>query len=473
MAFINRTEELASLQSEYTRKGGSFVIVYGRRRTGKTTLLRKFLENKNALYYLADKQVEQQQITQFKNQFATFSKDTLLPSLPINHWDQVFQLLDQYAAKNKSKKFILVLDEFQYLTVSNPAFASMLQRYWDNHLQHRNIMLILCGSLISMMFKHALSYQAPLFGRRTAQIHVHPFRYQHIHPFLKEKNEKEKMEFYALCGGIPRYLLEMHPSKSFLQNIKENVLDKNKLLYSEPRFILNDELTETSTYFSLLQTIAAGNHKIGHISQVLQIPNNRLTAHLDKLRELDLVERRVPVTEKNPSKSRRGLYFIKDHFFRFWFRFVFPFQSELEMGNTQHILQTIEKDLSNYMGLAFEDVCRQSVFYFSPFLIQRNGNYWDKNTEIDIVAMNETEKKILFGECKWSNQLTDSRVLHELKEKAKTIDWNMQKRKEYFILFSKNGFSKELQLLAKKDKNITLIDWGAIKTGLWDKFYRV
>ncbi len=461
--FVNRTEELASLESEYKRKGGAFVIVYGRRRTGKTTLIREFLKNKSALYYLADKQVEQQQIEQFKNLLANFTENSLLSALPVNHWDQLFQFADEYAAKNNGKKFILVLDEFQYLAVSNPAFASMLQRYWDNHLQHRNIMLILCGSLISMMFKHTLSYSSPLFGRRTAQIHVHPFRYEHVHPFLKEKVEKEKLEFYAVCGGIPRYLLEIQPSKSLIENIRENILNKNKLLYSEPRFILNDELTETSTYFSLLQTIAAGNHKIGHIAAALQIPNNRLTAHLNRLRELDLIERRVPVTEKNPAKSRRGLYFIKDYFFRFWFRYVFPFQSELELGDINYVAESIEKDITNYMGPAFEDVCRQVVFYFCPFTIQVSGSYWDKNTEIDILAINNKEKQILFGECKWSNKPIDIRILRELQTKAETLPWNKNKRREYFILFAKNGFTEEVMKYARQNKQLILVNWSKLK----------
>ena len=204
MQFVNRVSELNSLESEYKRKGGSFVVVYGRRRTGKTTLIRKFIEGKEALYYLADKQIEQQQIVKFKEQLAIFFNDNFLKSLNVNHWDQLFDFLEQQLSKRKGKKLIVVLDEFQYLTGSNHAFSSMLQRYWDNQLQNKNVMFIICGSLISMMYKHALNYNAPLFGRRTAQLHVHPFRYEHIHPFLKEKNEVEKLEFYGLCGGIPQ-----------------------------------------------------------------------------------------------------------------------------------------------------------------------------------------------------------------------------------------------------------------------------
>lgn len=459
MQFVNRTEELASLESEYRRKGGSFVVMYGRRRTGKTTLIRKFIENKHALYFLADKQLEQQQQQQFKEQLASFTNDKLLQSLKINHWDQLFNFLDQYAAKHKGKKLVVVLDEFQYLAGSNPAFASMLQRYWDNQLQTKNIMLVICGSLISMMWKHALSYNAPLFGRRTAQLHIHPFRYEHVFPFLKEKNEIEKLEFYGLCGGIPRYLLEMHPSKSLMQNIREQILDRNKMLFSEPRFILNDELTETSTYFSILQTIAAGNHKIGNISAALGLPNNSITSHLDRLRELDLVERTAPVTERYPEKSRKGLYVIKDFYFRFWFRYIFPFLSEIEMGNVQLVISRIQNDLSQYTAVIFEEVCRQMIFRFSPFPVQKIGRHWDKDVEIDVVALNETDKKILFGECKWTNQKVDVRILNELKRKAATVDWHVGKRKEYFILFSKNGFAADVIAIAKKDSSIILIDW--------------
>ncbi|MEO8149361.1 MAG: ATP-binding protein [Bacteroidia bacterium] len=459
MEFINRTAELASLQSEYSRKGGSFVVVYGRRRTGKTTLIRKFLEGKEAVYYLADKQIEQQQILKLQEQLVAFSGDKLLQSLRINHWDQLFNYIEQLLTKRKGKKLVIVLDEFQYLAGSNAAFASMLQRYWDNQLHQKNVMLIICGSLISMMYKHALGYNAPLYGRRTAQLHIHPFRFEHIHPFLKEKNPLEKLEFYGLCGGIPRYLLEMNPSKSLLQNIKEHVLDRNKMLFSEPRYILNDELNETSTYFSLLRVIAAGNHKIGDIATALGIPNNNLTSHLDKLRELDIVERIAPVTEKNPSKSRKGLYIIKDFFFRFWFRYVFPYQGDLEMGNTQLLMHKIQTDLNMYMSFIFEEVCRQWVYNVSPFGIQKVGSYWEKQVEIDVVAINESEKKIMFGECKWSNQPIDTRILNDLKQKAITVEWFNKNREEHFILFSKSGFTPELIATAKRDKHLILVDW--------------
>lgn len=459
MEFVNRTEELASLESEYRRKGGSFVVMYGRRRTGKTTLIRKFIANKSALYFLADNQLEQQQQQKFKEQLAAFTGDKLLQSITINHWDQLFDYIEQLTEKRKGKKLVVIIDEFQYLAAGNPAFPSMLQRYWDNQLQTRNIMLVICGSLISMMFRYALSYNAPLFGRRTAQLHLHPFRYEHVYPFLKEKNQVEKLEFYGLCGGIPRYLLEMHPSKTILQNIREQLLDRNKMLYSEPRFILNDELTETSTYFSILQTIAAGNHKIGNIAASLGLPNNSITSHLDRLRELDLVERTAPVTEKYPEKSRRGLYVIKDFFFRFWFRYVFPFQSEIEMGNVQLVLGRIQQDLNQYTSVIFEEVCRQMIVHFAPFAVQKSGRHWDKDTEIDIVSVNDAEKKILFGECKWSNQRVDFRILNELKKKAATVDWHAGKRLEYFILFSKSGFTADLLAFSKKDRSVILVDW--------------
>ena len=218
------------------------------------------------------------------------------------------------------------------------------------------------------------------------------------------------------------------------------------------------------SYFSILQVIAAGNHKLGDIATALQMQSNRLTAHLDKLRELDLIERVVPVTEINPAKSRKGLYVIKDLYFRFWFRYIFPYQGELEMGRPENILSRIQREWNEYMGFVFEEVCRQLVYYYSPFSIQRSGNYWEKELEIDLMALNETSKEILFGECKWSNQPTDLRVYNELVAKAEKVPWHNEKRKEYFILFSKNGFHSSLINKAKTNRNIILIDWRKINS---------
>ena len=454
MKFINRKREMATLQKEY-EKEKSFVVLYGRRRTGKTTLIKEFIKNKNAFYFFADKQSEFLQINRFKNQLAEYFKDEFLKKIDFNDWDTVF---DYFLNKVQNEKFILVIDEFQYLCLMNKGFSSIFQRIYDEKIVRKNIMVILCGSLISMMYSEVLSYDSPLYGRRTAQIKLQPISFEYYKEFFENKSKKELIEFYSVTGGIPKYILEFDRNKTPLWNIENNIFNKDNFLYSEPKFLLQEEINDLSRYFSILNSIALGNTKLSSICSHLGINSNGITSYLIKLIDLDIIEKEVPVTE-NITNGKKGLYKIKDNYLNFWFSYVYPYQSYLEIENLVYPLEKIKNEFNLWVSKVYENLARETLLnnLQIPFPIKKLGRWWNNNEEIDIVGLGDNE--IIFGECKWSNKKVGLSVLMALKEKTKYVNWNNASRKEYFILFSKEGFSDDLISLSKKDNSIILSEF--------------
>lgn len=457
MKFINREQELELLNEEYNHSESSFVIIYGRRRTGKTTLINQFLKNKKSLYFFADTQNENGQINRLKSLVAELLQDKFLEKARIDSWDSIFEYFVEKI--DESEKVIIAIDEFQNLVKSNKNFSSIFQRIYDTLLQKKkNIMIILCGSLISMMYSETLAYSSPLYGRRTSQIKLKEIDFKYYNQFYVGLNNIELIKYYSVTGGIPKYIEQFNKSKSLYSSIKKEILNKNKFLYYEPRFLLRDEVSDVSTYFSILTVIAEGNHKIGRISSKLAVQAHSLTPYLRKLIDLDLVEKQVPITESNPEKSRKGLYFIKDNFLRFWFRFIFPFQSYLELNESKYVEERIADEFDYHVSYVFEELSRKFIYSMSiPFIIQKCGRWWNKDNEIDVVALSNNNE-ILFGECKWSKKHVGLSILKKLKEKSLEVKWGTNTRKEFFCLFSKSGFSKELIELSKSDNSLFLVD---------------
>ena len=447
MKFIDRKREMSTLEKEYNREK-SFVVLYGRRRTGKTTLIK----DKNTFYFFADKQIESLQINRFKSQLAEHFKDDFLKKIEINDWDTIF---DYFINKVKDEKLVFVIDEFQYLCLMNKGFSYIFQRIYDEKLINKNIMVILCGSLISIMYSEVLSYDSPLYGRRTAQIKLQPISFEYYKEFFEDISERELVEFYSITGGIPKYILEFDRNKTPLWNIENNIFNKDNFLYSEPKFLLQEEINDLSRYFSILNSIALGNTKLSSICSHLGINSNGITSYITKLIDLDILEKEVPVTE-NIENGKKGLYKIKDNYLKFWFSYVYPYQSYLEIGNLAYPLEKIKNEFNLWVSKIYEDLSRKTLLSNSqvPFSIKKLGRWWNNNEEIDIVGLGDNE--IIFGECKWSNKKVGLSILLSLKEKSKNVKWNNNNRKEYFILFSKEGFSDDLINLSKEDSSIIL-----------------
>lgn len=354
MRFIGRKNELHTLNTEYNRNS-SFVVIYGRRRVGKTTLIKEFLKNKSAFYYLATEELESQSMKRLANVIARTTKNTLLQKIEFTDWLDLFQLIADYKPEEKK---VLVIDEFPYLVRTNSAFPSILQNAWDEFLKDSNVMLILSGSLIGMMQKHVLSYDSPLYGRRTAQMRLTPLPFTSIYETQNLPFE-QAVEQFALTGGVLKYLGFFEDGRPLEEQLKDAVFSKNGFLYEEPNFLLKSEFLTAVNYFSIIKTIADGNHKLGKIASALGQESSSLTPYLSTLSDLGFIEKRTPITEKNPEKSRKGLYFIADNFLRFWFCYVYPYKGELELDNMKIVLDEIHKDFKEkFVAFAYEDICK-------------------------------------------------------------------------------------------------------------------
>lgn len=445
--FVDREQEMETLQSEYEREGSSLVVLYGRRRVGKTTLISEFIKGKNAMFFLASEESEAQNRNAFKDKVAEFIDSDLLRSAEIKSWDTLFKAIIDTPFDSKP---VIVLDEFQYLGKANPAFPSIFQRIWEEILKDKSVMVVLCGSLISMMVSQTLSYDSPLYGRRTAQIRLKQIPFGYYHEFFPEKNRKELIEMYAVTGGVPKYIELFSESKDIYTAIQKCVLNRSGYLYDEPHFLLQQEVSEVGSYFSIIRAIAAGNRKLADIASLLEIKATSLTKYLKTLIDLDILEREVPITEDNPEKSKKGLYKIKDNYLRFWFAFVYPNMSFIESGHSNIALTKIKQGLiKNHTAFVYEDVCRERMWDLNgegawPFLFTKLGSYWDSNTEIDVVALDPEDKNLILGECKYWKDPVGISVLRDLEKKADSVSWEKNHRKIWYVLFSANGFTDEL-----------------------------
>lgn len=459
--FIDRESEMETLQSEYDRKGSSLVIMYGRRRVGKTTLISQFIKDKKALFFLASEESEAQNRNAFKDKAADFIENELLKNADIKNWEIIFKAITDTSFNSKP---VIVIDEFQYIGKSNPAFPSIFQRIWEETLKDKSIMVILCGSLISMMESQTLSYNSPLYGRRTAQIRLKQIPFRYYREFFPGKNRRELIEMYSVTGGVPKYIELFSESDDIYKSIQNCILNRSGYLYDEPHFLLQQEVTEIGSYFSIIKAIAAGNSKLSAISTVLEIKSTSLTKYLKTLIDLDILEREVPVTEENPEKSKKGLYKIKDNYIRFWFAFVYPNMSFIESGNSRIVMNKIRKGLiSGHTAFVYEDVCRERMWDLNaedcwPFHFSKIGRWWNGKNEIDIAAIDPEEKNLILGECKFWQEPVGINIFRELEEKARNVDWQNQNRHVWFVLFSSTGFTEELKELAVKRDDLLLVD---------------
>lgn len=450
--FVDRELEIRTLEKEYAKKESALVVVYGRRRVGKTTLLSEFIKGKKALYFLATQEAEALNRSAFREKAAAFTGNDLLAEISVDKWDTIFKAI---VSRNWEEKPVLIIDEFQYLGKANPAFPSVFQRVWDELLMQSGVMVILCGSLISMMVSQTLAYNSPLYGRRTAQIRLKQIPFRYYREFCPGLSRKEQIERYAVTGGVPKYIESFSDCTDIFAGIEEKILNRTGYLYEEPHFLLQQEVTEVGGYFSVLRAIAFGRSKLSEIASFMETKATDLTRTLKTLIELDLVRREVPVTEENPEKSKKGLYRITDYYIRFWFTMIYPNQGDIEQGNTAYVLEKIKKSLvRSHTAFVYEDICREELAARKdlPCHFPKIGRYWDKNTEIDIVAVNDEESVILFGECKYWSGCVDVDVFYQLQEKAGRVPWHKGSRKELYCIFSMSGFSPRLlELAADRD----------------------
>jgi len=449
--FINRKEELEFLERTFREDGLKVVILYGRRRVGKTELINQFCRDKPHIYFLADKRGTLVNAREFAVKSARYFND-VVPE--VRNFDDIFGYILKRAG---SRKIIVAIDEFSYLVEKDDSIPSVFQKIVDEHLKGTNVYLILSGSSISMMEKGVLSYESPLYGRRTGQWKITPLRFRDSWLFLPEYSIEEFIEAFSVVGNIPAYLIQFNGSVDIYRNMEDRILGRGNPLYEEVEFILREELREPSVYMSIIEAIANGMTRVTEIANRCYMDAKDIPKYLRVLQRLHLVQRVIPVTEVKP-KTKKAVYRISDNFFRFWFRFVYPNRGDVEGGEVDSVLSKIKAEFDSYVGRVFEQVCEEFLWELNrkaglPFHFNKIGNWWGhyrehgmrKEIEIDLVALNEDTKEILFTECKWSNKRVGIKTYHELREKSKLVNWHNDERKEYFALFSKTGFTPELR----------------------------
>lgn len=446
--FVNRERELAALNKRYSSGRAEFVIVYGRRRVGKSELIEQFLKGKKGLRLLAREQSEALQLRGFSAELADFFKDKVLATQPFTNWDSLLMYVARRAEKHR---LVLAIDEFPYLVQENRALPSILQGHWDRTLRHGKIFLILCGSSLSMM-ESLLGGKNPLYGRRTGQFLVRPFTFRQALALLG-KDLESAVKAYAVFGGTPAYLVEYDKSKDIRWNIREKILREDAFMFRDAEFLLREEVREPRYYFSILSSIARGNTQLGRIVNDTGLDKGVVSGYLAALGDLHLVERLVPVTERRPEKSRKGIYRLLDNYFRFWFNYVAPAAQYVEKGEQAYVLRRfIEPSLNSFVGLAFEKVAEEIVEELGrlgklPFKPTRIGKWWDRAEEIDLVALNEETGNILFCEVKWGENIDGQTLFGELKRKGALVDWNRGRRKEYFCIIARSFRRRTRQAL--------------------------
>ena len=448
MAFINRENELNYLNNEYRGKKSRFVVIYGKRRVGKTELVKQFFKDIPHIYFLADKAPEKDQLQLLSEKIGLLFNDEFLLSRGFGTWYEFFRYI-----RNKGR-IAVIIDEFPFLIEANSAIPSIFQKGWDEDLKNSGTFLILLGSSIGMMETEVLGYKSPLFGRRTGQLFIEPLTFWNSKKFFPEKFNDEFMYIYSILGGTPAYLLQFEPSMDLWANIKEKILKPQAYLFNEPEFILREELREPRNYFSILKAISMGKTRASEIINETGFEKNVVGKYLSVLAELRIIKRDVPVTEKSYEKSKKGMYMIDDNFFRFWFNFVFPNKSYIEEGEVEYVIKNkIKSRLDIFASLTFEDVSRSfvKIGLKKGIMFNKVGRWWSKDSEIDIVAINDDENSILFGEAKWSTKKVGTDILTDLKRKSSMVEWGKKNRKEYYALFSRKGFTEEVKMIAEKE----------------------
>ena len=459
--FYDRENELVLLKEKYKHLDkGILLVMYGRRRVGKTELIKEFMKElplKERFYFYVDISGKQEIL----NSLSAAVQEQLGETIVFKDFKDFFEYLDQ---KLESGKFLLVMDEFQRFLDTSPEFITQLQNHWDSQLRHHKLMVILVGSSIGMMQRITESKSGALYGR-ASKIKISPFRYVDFRLMFKELDESKKIERFAVFGGTPYYLSKTKKSITNISAISDLVVKKGGELAEEPRTLMESENVRVyAQYNSILHSIAAGKETLKEMSDFTKIPLTTLPAYIQRLDELlDLVRKSDPIL----GKERLGRYRIKDNFFKFWYKFIFPNQTTLSLGNDKLVLKTIETELNSYVGRVFEDVTKELLtLYLNKKIkgIEINfediGSWWDRNgNEIDIVAYHEKEKTILVGEIKLTNRPLDIDVLYDLMEKSKLINFG---GKYQYLLVSKNGFTdkclekmKELNFLSLDLKEIT------------------
>ena len=454
--FIGREKELNALNEFYYSGRFEMVTLYGRRRVGKTELIKEFIKDKKAIYFLATE-------GNYRENLAGLTRAIHNSFTYANYKDFNHALETVYEAA-QSEKIIFVIDEYPYFAKSYKPVSSLLQHAVDQKFQHMDIMIILCGSSMSFMEQEVDGYKSPLYGRRTGQLKVLPLDFNTSKKFFPNFKKQEQAILYGITGGIPKYLLQVRNDQSLDNNIKRMFFKPQGLLFEEPNNLLKQELREPAVYNAIISAIAAGSSKLNEIVTKIdteQFDSAKCNKYIRTLINLHIVKKELPILDK-PS-SKRSIYRLNDGMFRFWYKFVYPNISQISLDAGEIIFDYIHDQISGFMGEVFEQICKQYLWQENisgrlPFRFTDCGRWWGNNPflkseqEIDLIAYSKEENKAIFCECKWSNEKIGINILDELVSKSSMFNYRIK----YYIFFSKSGFKQDL--IKRTCENIYLVD---------------
>ena len=456
--FVGRKKELQLLNQQYDSGKFEFTVLYGRRRIGKTELLKQYIQGKAAIYYVAIESNEQTNLELLSKSVHQYSRK----EQGYAPFSDYMALFDHFTELAKNQRLILVIDEYPYLAEAYPEISSLIQKYCDNQWQETKLHLILCGSSMSFMENQVLGAKSPLYGRRTTQIRLKEFNYFETEELLRPMPKEDIAVLHCVTGGVAEYLKFVHKSQDLAANLISLFFTDSGRLVEEPLNFLKQELREPKVYNSILDAIARGASRNSEIASKVNLPAGSLNRYLENLMELGIVIKETPMGN---SSSRKTIYRIRDGSFRFWYRYVFPNMSTIELGLGKRLYREyIEKDLSNYMGEGFEKIFldhfdRMNEQGELPGLITSRGRWWGtdvenkREAEIDLVG--KGGNLTIYAEVKWTNEAVGLKILTGLLEKSQLI----HSLDKYYIVFSKRGFSTGAVEFAEQSDKIRLVSF--------------
>lgn len=456
--FIGREQERDTLEVLYEKKGFQMPVIYGRRRIGKTRLIREFCVGKRVVFYTATQDEENRCLKDFTACIKEAEPDNAILQLieTFPDWNAAFDFITGIA----KERLILVIDEYPYLAKSYPAISSVLQKYIDSKWKDTELFLILSGSSMSFMENQVLGYESPLYGRRTAQIKLKKMDYYDSIKFFDGWALEDKIYAYGACDGIPQYLEIFARWNSFKEAVKNEFLLSSGGLIDEPELLIKEELREPALYNSIIEAVANGANKNKEIADRVHKPANTIAPYLKNLIALEILEKRNPVEETSAKKT---IFVISDKLFYFWYHFIPKCRFQIAMGLRDEAYEKkILPHMPEYFGPVFEEVCMQYILrktanHSIPVIYDDYGKWWGNNPqekrpeEINLVAV--SGERILTGECKWQAEKVGYAVFNTLVERSRLIRNN---REISYYLFSKAGFDKKLA--EAKEENLTLIE---------------
>ena len=455
--FYCRDNELRKLNKRYQSDQFECVIIYGRRRVGKTALINEFCRDKPTIFFSALNATAQENLESLSKSIYEFkNSDETSEQAPI--YKNFDSALSEITKLSSDQRLIFVIDEYPYLAKADKSISSRLQHIIDHTWQSGRLFLILCGSSMSFMEYQVLGYESPLYGRRTAQFKIEALNYKEIAAFCPTLSPEQLSLVYGITGGIPHYINKLGVNDDIDAALLENLFDTSSYLFEEPENLLKQELREPAMYNSIITAIANGSSRINEIATKVGIDSAHCAKYINVLLDLGILQRETPVTEK---AGRKTIYSIKDQFFRFWFRFVPRNMTAITSGRIERIYaHSVKPYFHEYMGLVFEQMCREYLLNYAddlPIEISEIGQWWGtdkaarKEVQIDIVAAPASGSEYIIGSCKYRNEKIGIDELELLNHYASVFGKGV---KYHYFIFSLGGFTD--QLLQQKD-HVTLL----------------